>query len=287
MLMKRWGKLPPLSHRSINAWIIYIGLPAIAFRYLPYIQWSRNMLIPAISPVVIWICAWVYIRMYAKLTALDRKTEGGLKLGAGLSNTSFVGFPLIIAYFGEEYLSIGVICDQVTYCLLSTAGIIVAIYSSKRDALSVKSLLRRLLVFPPFIATVLALSVCRLIDMDPLLPLLNSLGSIVAPLALFSIGLQLQFSGWKKEIRHIGTVLLYKLAIAPAIVLTLLVLLQAKGPVPQVTAFEAAMPSFVSSAIVAEQYDLNPRLLNQVIGVSILIGLVTTGVWYVVIRHFL
>jgi predicted permease len=57
-----------------------------------------------------------------------------------------------------------------------------------------------------------------------------------------------------------------------------------KGITPQIAIFEAAMPTLVSSAIVADEYDLNPRLSNLIIGVGIILCFATTAGWWYVLR---
>jgi len=284
MLTRRYQALPEGSHKSINAWLINLALPAVSFKYLPHIQWNSSLLLPLLSPLAVWLCGWLYVRMYAKATRIDKRTEGGMKLAAGLSNTSFVGFPLIIAYFGEQHLGTGIICDQSTFTLMATAGLIVAIHSSGEGDLNAITIIKKLFRFPPFVACIAAIILPHFFNFDLLTPLFDRLASTVGPLALFSIGLQLRFSGWLQQWKHISSVLLYKLVLAPAIVLTIFLLLKIKGVVPQVTLFEAAMPSFVSSAVLAEQYDLNPKLLNLVIGIGIPLSLITTALWFWVMQ---
>ncbi|ULT26099.1 AEC family transporter [Sphingobacterium sp. E70] len=106
----------------------------------------------------------------------------------------------------------------------------------------------------------------------------------VGPLALFSIGLQLKFEGWRQQFAQISTAMIYKLILAPALVLLFALLLGVKGPVARISIFEAAMPTLVTSGIIAEQYHLNAKLVNLVIGFSIVIGLMTTALWDLVIR---
>ncbi|HEX2627581.1 MAG TPA: AEC family transporter [Chitinophagaceae bacterium] len=287
MILRRSKLLPGDAHKGINAWIIYLALPAVSFKYLPHIQWSDSLLFPVLGPVIIWFCAWIYIRWYASANKLDKPSEGGLKLTAGLANTSFLGFPLVAAWFGEQYIGIAIICDQVTFMLLSTAGIIVAMNSSEHHELKPMILIKRLLTFPPFIGCVLALTIPRFIDISPIDPLINKMADTVGPLALFSIGLQLQFAGWQKEIKHISFTLLFKLVLAPLIVLLVAMLMGLKGIIPQVTVFEAAMATLLSSGIICDQYGLRPQLANLVIGIGILISFVTTTGWYYIITYFL
>ncbi|RKR82739.1 hypothetical protein BDD43_2924 [Mucilaginibacter gracilis] len=286
LLFRRSKTLPADAHRGINAWIIYLGLPAVSFKYLPHIVWSSNLLAPVLAPIVVWLGGWCYVKVYKKATSVTDGTEGALRLTSGLANTSFVGFPLIAAYFGEQYLSTAIICDQVTFFLLSTVGVVVAINSSKKHPLSAGIVLKRVLRFPPFLGCVAALTIPHLINIDVLSPLFDKLGSTVAPLALFSIGLQLRFDGWLQQLKPIFSTLLYKLFIAPAVVMLLFWLLQFKGIIPQISIFEAAMPTLLTSGVIADEYGLNPKLSNLIIGIGIILSLITTGVWYLVLAKW-
>ncbi|MBX3240944.1 MAG: AEC family transporter [Chitinophagaceae bacterium] len=107
--------------------------------------------------------------------------------------------------------------------------------------------------------------------------------STVAPMALFSIGMQLRFDGWRKELLHISAALLYKLMIAPALVLLLAVTAGFSGEIAAVSIFESSMPSFVTAGIIASQYQLNAKLSTLVVAVSILVSFITTALWYWVI----
>lgn len=285
-LLRRSDMLPRDVHKGINTWIIYLALPAVSFKYLPGITWTREMLIPALAPLLvfsggIWFGAW-----YGRFRRLDRPTTTGLQLAAGLSNTSFIGFPLIMAYFGEDKLPVAVICDQVNFLMFSVFGITLAVRGSGSHTLSLPLLLRKVATFPPLIGCAAALSLPTFINITPLNPLFNTLAGTVAPLALFSIGLQLRFEGWRKDIRPMAAILSYKLLLAPALVYAACLLLtdDVKGPVPQIAVFESAMPVLLSLSIVADEYNLNPGLINRLIGISILVSFVTTAGWWFILR---
>lgn len=286
IFFRKSGSLPKDAHKGINAWIINIALPAVSFKYLPSITFSNELLLPALSPVVIWLCGWLYITLYAKYNQkISKATQGGLKLTSSLSNTSFIGFPLIMAYFSEKEIGIAIICDQVTFALLSTIGIVVAIRSSQNKKLDAAVVVKKVLTFPPIWGCVLALVLPRFIDTSPLNPFFDKLASTVGPLALFSVGLQLRFGGWFGEVKHISFALLYKLMLAPLVILTLAVLFGLKGMVPKIAIFEAAMPTLLTAGIVADQYNLNPKLSNLVVGVGIALAFITTGIWWLVLTY--
>ncbi len=284
MLFRQSKTLPVDAHKGINAWIIYIALPALSLKYLPHIQWSAHLLLAAIAPVIVWLGGWLYCSLYFSKSAIDTSTRGAMKITSGLSNTGFVGFPLVMAYFSEQHLGIAVICDQMSFTLLSTAGVIVAINSSKKQVLSARVVLKKLFRFPPFLGCLAALTLPRLIDLSPAEPLFDKLAATVGPLALFSMGLQLKFSGWQKNLKSISVVLLYKLFIAPLLVLSVALLLHIKGTVAQTSIFEAAMPTVLTAGVIADEYHLNPTLSNQIIGIGIILSFATTAMWYGVIH---
>ncbi|HRP57436.1 AEC family transporter [Agriterribacter sp.] len=284
LLVRRFTAVPADAYKGVNALIINLALPAVAFKYLPHIQWTKSLILPAAMPVIVWLCGWVYVKAYAAKAKLDKRTENGLKLVTGLGNTSFLGFPLVIAWFGHDALGIAVICDQVTFTLLATAGIVVAMNASEKHSLSAGTVLKKMFSFPPFVGCVAALVLPLFINLSPLDPLFDMLAATVAPLALFSIGLQLKFDGWRRELKHLSASFLYKLVLAPLIILGIVHFLNMKGTIPEISIFESAMPSHLTATIVASEYNLNPKLTSLVAGIGIVISFVTTAVWYFIIK---
>ncbi len=286
ILFRKNKVLPKDAHKGINAWIIYIALPAVSFKYLPHITFTSELLLPALAPICVWALGWAYISFYQKINPkMSLATAGGLKLTSALSNTSFIGFPLILTYFSEKELGIAIICDQITFTLLSTVGIIVAIKSSQAQQLNVKTVAKKVLTFPPFIGCVLALTLPRFINLASLNPLFDKLAGTVGPLALFSIGLQLKFGGWFSELKYIGVALLYKLLLAPTLVLIIALALGLTGTVAKITIFEMAMPTLLTAGVVADQYNLNPKVSNLVVGIGIGLSFLTTGIWWLILTY--
>lgn len=283
MIFRSANLIPHDAHKGINTWILYLALPAVSFKYIPKIEWSSQMLFPAFSPIIVWAGSWIFMELYCRHKGYSQRSRSTLELASGYSNTSFIGFPLIMAYYGEQDLSIAIICDQVMFVLLSTVGIICAIKGNRSDKEGIKAsvLAKRLITFPPFIGCMSALILSQLTDLSIAEPFFDKLAATVGPLALFSVGLQLKFSGWKQEISQISMTMLYKLMIAPALVLMAALLFGIRGDIARISIFEAAMPTLITSSIIAEQFRLNSRLINLIIGVGIIAGFVTTAFWSV------
>ncbi|AZI40411.1 AEC family transporter [Epilithonimonas vandammei] len=285
MIFKSTKTIHPDAHKGINTWVLYLALPAVSFKYLPKVQWSLEMLFPILSTVLIAVGSWILVLFYSRIKNYSRRSRSTMELASGYSNTSFIGFPLIAAFYGEQYLSIAIICDQTMFLMLSTMGIITALKGgSKSGKISSIFILKRLFTFPPFLGCISALILSQFFNLDFAEPLFDKLAATVAPLALFSVGLQLKFNGWRKLIPQISTSMLYKLILAPLCVLVLALVFDIKEDIAKISIFEAAMPTVITSSIIAEQFRLNTKLINLIIGISILVGFVTTGIWFEIIE---
>jgi malate permease and related proteins len=284
-LLRFYGSVPKNAHEGINAWILFVALPAVAFKYIPTITWGAELLLPILMPVIVWIGAWLVFSFTPAGKRNDPATRGVLILTAGLGNTSFVGFPLTQAYFGDAGLRIAVVCDQMTFVLLSTVGVVTAMHAAHNGSAAFSIIAKRLVRFPPFLAFIAALLVPHVVDLSPIKPLLDVLAMTLVPLALFSVGLQLRLSEWKSEIESLSVGLGYKMVVAPALVTIAALIFSAKGIAAQTGIFEASMAPMITSAILAQQYNLNPRLANLMASVGILVSLLTTfGWWYIIQR---
>ena len=285
MIFKSTKTIHPDAHKGINTWVLYLALPAVSFKYLPKVQWSLEMLFPILSTVLIAVGSWILVLFYSRIKNYSRRSRSTMELASGYSNTSFIGFPLIAAFYGEQYLSIAIICDQTMFLMLSTMGIITALKGgSKSGKISSIFILKRLFTFPPFLGCISALILSQFFNLDFAEPLFDKLAATVAPLALFSVGLQLKFNGWRKLIPQISTSMLYKLILAPLCVLVLALVFDIKEDIAKISILEAAMPTVITSSIIAEQFRLNTKLINLIIGISILVGFVTTGIWFEIIE---
>lgn len=263
-----------------------MAIPAVALKYIPSIKWSNELLLPAIMPVIVWAGGWLVFKLYSLKYSISDEVRTALTLTAGLGNTSFVGFPLIQAYYGDHAISIAVISDQVTFVLMATIGSMMAMNNSGNKNLDFRQAALKLIKFPPFVAFVLALILPRFVNLSALDPFFDKIAVTLVPLALFTVGLQLNFSGWRSELKLLIPGLAYKLILAPLLVAGVVVCFHLKGIIPQISVFEAAMAPMITAAVIADQYQLNPKLANLMVGTGILLSFITTGVWWLVLQRF-
>lgn len=272
--LKRAGIMGEGSHLGLNAWLVYVAIPAAALLHVPGIDWTSRMVWPVVMPVLVWSGAWIFVR---RLSSEQGPSKGALILGCGLGNTSFLGFPLTLAYFGEPGLKIAVVCDQITFLLLSTVGVAVSISHGRGSVQA--SLLKGLFRFPPFLGFLISLLAPGLVSYGPLPELWRPLAATIVPVALFSVGAQLQLSAEAFD-RRLAWGLFYKLLLAPALMMGLFIAIGTRGLVAQVTVMEAGMASMATTSVLAVQYGLEARVINLLIGLGVPLSLLTSHLWY-------
>lgn len=286
--LKRVKDFPESAPQALNNFVIYISLPALALIYIPRIELEVSMLYPVLTSWLVLLFACLVIPPLGRFFQWDRKTVGCLLLTAGFGNTSFVGFPVIEALYGREAIQIALLVDQPgTFVAVTTMGIIIAsIYSSGTTRKRI--ILRRVLLFPPFLAflTALILNAAGLQAEGVILSVLESLGATITPLAITAVGMQLTVSLKDQRLSPLIYGLGYKLLLAPMILFLIYVMLTGgSGIEVKVSIMEAAMAPMVTGSIIAMSYGLNPRLAALMVGLGVPISFVTLGGWYLLLEY--
>ena len=266
----------------INRVIIWFSLPATVLLAIHGLTWEASDWIPVSMSWIVFLAGAGLLMVLGRVRGWSSSTTGALVMTAALGNTSFVGFPLLRAIEGERAIATGILCDQAgSFMVLSTLGIFSASYfSSGRH--SVRSMLARVLGFPPIWALFLALATRPIEFPAPVVWLLGWGLTSLIPLALVSVGGQLRFDQaiFRRESIPAVYGLLYKLVLAPLLMTVLLVgILHKDGESVRVTILEAAMGPMITGAIVAEEYGLDPDLCSLMVSVGTPLCLLTVPLW--------
>ncbi len=284
VILRKIPNFPVDAHKGLNAFLIYVALPAITLRYLPALELHWSLLFPAAMAWIVFMMALLLFPLLGAWRGWSRQSVGCLVLVAGLGNTSFVGFPLVEAFYGEEGLQIAILCDQPgSFLVLSTLGLLSMSYFLT-GSWNVSSIGGELLRFPPFLAFLVAvLCLCAGLTMGPWLQVpLEALSATLTPVAMVSIGLQLR-NPWKAgaqwEVLSWG--LLLKLIVSPLVILLLYhIVFQIEPLTAKVSVLEAAMGPMVTPSIIAMERNMNPPLAALLIAIGIPISLMTVFGWY-------
>ena len=286
LLLQRVKRFPTNIYKVLNKIVIYICLPAITLYHIPKIKWSNELLFPIASGWICFILAFVFLHFLGRKFGWSNKLIGCLILTAGLSNSSFLGYPIIEALFGKKGLETAVLVDQPgTFVVVSTLGVFVAAFYSKGSP-DTFGIIKKIIFFPPFITFVVAI-LMNVFQYDLDLNIQSGLlkiGSLVTPLALLSVGLQLTFDRKSQHWRFLRLGLLFKLILVPFVILILyVVILKQHSEVIKITIMETAMAPMITGAILASTYGLKPKLSSMMIGFGIPISFLTLAIWYFIL----
>lgn len=282
IILRRSGRLPDNAAASLNGFVVHISLPALTLTYVHSLQLRAGLILPALMPWVMFAIGGGVFWLVAKAFGFSRATTGALILTGGLANTSFVGLPMIDTFYGPQFFGLGILIDQLgSYFVLSTLGILVASIYSSGHAVNAKAVFRRIALFVPFQAFVLALLLMPFEYPAWLDELLKRLGATLVPIALVSVGYQLQFSHVRGKAHALTVGLAFKLVVGPALILLMFAgLLRNDWQALSVTVFEAAMGPMIGASIVAMDHDLDPPLVTLMVGVGIPVSFLTLPAWW-------
>jgi predicted permease len=277
MALRRLPQFPDNSAQVLNLFVIYVSLPALVLLKVPELSFSREILVPALMPwLMLFSSAGVIIGL-SKIFDWDRETIGALLLLVPLGNTSFLGIPMVQAFFGEEGVPYAVLYDQLgSFLALATYGsVVIAIYGQGDNKPTLNSVIKRILVFPPFISLLVAFTFRSVSQPDPVVLLLGTLAGTLVPVVMIAVGFQLTLRLSADVLKPMATGLMVKLLLAPCLALFICRMLGLNSIATQVSVFEAGMPPMVSAGAMAIMAGLSPKLTAAMVGVGIFLSFAT------------
>lgn len=268
----------------LNQFILYISAPALVLLKVPQLTLSLEVLIPVFIAWVVLTASAVAIFYLSKLFKFSKEVTGSLMLVGVLGNTTYLGIPIIEAYFGSDALGYVLMYDQLgTFIALSTYGTFVSVYYSSTSRVNKRALFIKMLSFPPFIALLLAFLLMGISFHPVISSVLSSLASTIVPLALVAVGLQLKFKLPSHELKPFGVALGVKLLFAPLVSILICAIFGWDSMAAKVSIMESSMAPMITAAAIASMAGLAPRLSSAIVGYGILISFVTTWLVYNII----
>jgi len=278
-ILQKFKIFPEETSNILNKYIIYIPLPAIILLQVPKLTFSFDVLIPTIIAWLVMGISALIVLFFSKLLSWSKEVTGSLLLVAILTNSSIMGIPIIELYLGEKALPYVLIYDQLgTFLALAAYGTFVTAYFSISGNIHPRVIVKKILTFPSFIALVVALLLLGR-EFPPLISgVLGQFAATLVPVALVSVGLQLQFKLPKDDLQPLSIALLIKLILAPIIAIGICYIFGWNNLAGQVSIFEAGMAPMITAGAMASMAGLAPRLSVAIVGYGIILSFLTTYV---------
>lgn len=283
ILLQKFQSLPPNLTQFLNNYLIYIVLPALALKYLPFIDLRIELALPVASAWISFGLSWFIFGTLGKYFRWRNSLTGCLIITAGLANTSFVGIPIVRALYGQNAVKIALLIDQGgSFIIVSSLAVIVASVFSEGKKRK-RDITKKILTFPPFIFFILAIimNLAKVKTHDIFSLPLEIIALSLTPVALTSVGLQVKINWQAIRNPFLWAGLGYKLLLIPLIILVLFkYFFQLEGLLLQVTVIEAAMAPMITGSIIAISHQLEPKLASLLVGVGIPLSFITIAGWF-------
>jgi len=230
---------------------------------------------------VIGTCAW----FYWKVRKSPKQLQGILTFATTITNTGFIGIPLISIALGEEAVFIAAIAEVVNDLVVFTVGLMVM----RSGQPGKKGIDLKAMFSPGFLSVIAGLLIfaLRIPLPDCLSQTLEYMSNAVTPVVMFLLGAQIAEINLKEVLKNkkILEVIGLRLLVVPAIfTVVLLLLFPERTLANQVMIMMAAMPTASCLAIFSRTYNLDYKFATTCTMSTTLGLLATLPIWLVVLN---
>lgn len=272
---------PKQTAQALNMFALYVALPAVVFLKVPQLRFSGDMIVPAVVPWAMLVLSAVLILFVGRRSGWSRETIGVLLLVVPIGNTSFMGVPMVNAFFGEAGIPYLIIYDQIgTMLIFALYGSVVLAMYGCEGKVNILEVVKRAVFFPPTLALLVGFLLRSWVYPDALAKGLETLAGMLTPLVMTAIGFQLRIKLSPAVLRPLGFGLAVKLAIAPLVALLGCRLLGWNGLAADIAVFEAGMPPMVTAGALAIAAGILPELAAALVSLGMALAFVALPVLY-------
>lgn len=285
VILQRSGSFPKDTAQVLNMFVVYISMPALVLLKAPQITLSRENMVAALVPWGILIFTLPMVLLGAHLWRWPRATVGVLLLVVPLGNTSFLGVPMIEAFFGTAALEHLIVYDQFGNMLIfGTYGSIILSLYGKDSSFKISLLAKRIFLFPPTTAFLVGIACSHWLTSETITRHLHNISLTIVPLVMTAIGFQFRLRLPRKVLAPLGYGLVIKLIAAPLMVLLFCRLSGISGLAVQVSIMEAGMPPMVIASAMAVIAGMEAELAVALATVGIVFSFCTLPLLYWLIK---
>lgn len=270
-----WRSTPRSLARLLDKYVIMVALPAVIVSTMARADLAPGLIVPVASAwVVMGMCA-ALVLLAARVARWSAQVTGALLCVAVLGNTSFMGLGMVEGLLGADHLVAAIAYDQLGTFLALSLWVPVVVRRCAHTADDTTPLWRGLLVFPPFVALLVAMAVRVTSLPDVAFDAMDLVAPTVAPVALFTVGLRFRLRLPAAAVAPALTGLSIKMLVVPVLVAAV-VLGMGNGDelTWSTTLLQSAAPPMVSAGIVAIAGGLDEDVASFMVGAGTLAGFV-------------
>lgn len=279
--LRRWLGWGDKAARRLNNLVLNFTLPVGIFVSMHNAQLGFSALK---APAAGWILTLLLLGLGWLLAGrfkLERRLAVTFMLTATFGNTAFLGYPAVVALFGEKWLPQAMLIDQLgSGALAVTLGAFIAASAATRpdDPFRWQVEIARILRFPPLLALG-AGSLWRLTGVpalpDSLTVPMRLFGTLTVPVVMVAFGLLIRADALRQAFPSAYGVIALRLVISPLLMWGLCLLLGVDLGTAKVATLQMSVPTMMLTLMLAIRYDLEPQLTAAYILATFVVSMVT------------
>jgi malonate transporter len=292
--VRRLKLLGPQATIELNRFVVYLSLPALLFSIVVHAKkadvWQPGFVLAFGLSCLAVFALTVSISLWRRGSLADAAIDG---LNSAYPNTGFMGFPLVLALFGERALPFALIASIITVCVLFGLAITLIEVAKQADrnpwrlGLTVAaSLLKNPLILSPLIA--LFVATCFGSIPKPADVFLKLLSSAASPCALVALGLFLaeEHQATSTTIDASLWLAAAKLVLQPVIAWGLCASLHLPAATTSAALLLAALPTGTGPFMLAEAYRCEAAVTARTILITTFVSIFTIAAYLHLIGHY-
>jgi malate permease and related proteins len=258
------GKWKGIEARPLSQLVFYIFSPALVFDLISHSDITFNLIL-RIGLITFGVAGILAVLAYGigRSLKLERKLLAATVMVAVLPNAGNYGLSLNLFAFGEEALSYASVYFAFSVIMTFTLGVVIASLGTA----SLKNSLLSLLKVPSIYAVALGFIFLayNLQFPSPIDRSIRLLSDATVPAMLILLGLQFQNLTRNYHLKALTLASSLKLIISPILGFGLASLMGLQGAAFNAVVTETAMPSAVTSTVLATQYGVEPSFVASVV----------------------
>ncbi|GCL70697.1 AEC family transporter [Paenibacillus naphthalenovorans] len=274
-----------LDIKTLSKLNFYLFSPAIIFKML---YESSISLVILGQTLLFFFLFFALMFILAEIVIRLRRYQGGMipamRNTVIFYNSANYGVPLNqLVFVGDPFtLSIQIIIMMMQSLLPNTYGIY-SVNASKRN--DMRKTLRTIMTLPVIYIIPLAF-LMKGLDIPvpgPIYAPINYISNAFIATALITLGVQLGSMKWKLNFSDVMLANVLRLLIGPAVGFGIVMAMGIEGVMAQALVLSCAVPSSLSSVLIAVEYDNEPEFTSQVVFSSTVFSIFTvTSVIYLI-----
>ncbi len=257
--------------------IIYVTLPLVIVNAITSVKLKPSLLFLTFFGSAAAFSILIFALIVFSKFIVPNKTKGSLSLTLCGLNLAIFAYPFAQLMWSNKGLTYMAMFDIGNALIIYTLGYSVALkYSS--DGFSLKTVVKKLVTFPPLIAFSAALFINFSSIKIPsgVFSMISPISSANAFLSMLTIGIYLNFKRMTKDVKYIFTAVAVKYAIGLAVGILLWYLSTLLAPTDHIASIivliSSVMPTPLLSLVYSIERKLDPEIAGGMVTVTVVIS---------------